>query len=130
MAEVDAVLAEVEAAAGQRRTNAIALTIVALAREKICQHATKPDGILMALAENPHLLDPVREFERRMAERIRRTAVDCELSLITLLVIEGMRSLELFAANPLSSEECATVLDRLVALLDRGADDTDNGGTA
>ena len=124
MAEVDAVLAEVETATGQRRTNAIARAIIELTREKVCEHKGKLEGLFLALAENPHLLAPLREHEMRVVERIRRTASDRELSLITVLVIEGIRSLELFGANPLVAEECSAVLERLTAML---GDDQESG---
>ena len=117
MAKVDASLAEIEAASGQQRSNAIAQAIIEIAREKVCQHKDKYDGLFLALAENPHLLAPLREHEKRIVERFRRTAADHDLSLITLLVIEGIRSLDLFEANPLSEEECSAVLDRLMSLL-------------
>ena len=117
MADIDALLAEVETAGGQLRTNAIGRTLIALARGKLCQNNTGFDGVFLALAENPHLLAPIREHEKRMVERIRRTASDRELSLIAVLVIEGMRSLALFEANPLTTEECNAVLERLLVLL-------------
>jgi AcrR family transcriptional regulator len=122
MAEIDAVLADVESASGPRRTNAIARTIIDLSSEKLCQRSEKLEGLFLALAENPHLLAPVRDYEKRIAERIRRTASDRELSLIALLVIEGMRSLELFESNPRTAEECSAVLERLLSLLDDGQD--------
>lgn len=125
LAEVDAMLAAIEANNGHRRNNTIARAFVELSREKACEHKSNLDGILMALAENPHLLDPIRAHEKRMIERIRRTAADRELSLIALLVIEGMRSLDLFNVNELATEERAAVLDRVMALL---GDDQPSGG--
>jgi hypothetical protein len=77
----------------------------------------KPDGILVALAEDPHLLDPMRAHEQRVAERIRNTAADRDLSLIALLAVEGIKGLSLFDANPLSRDECVAVLDRILTLL-------------
>ena len=126
MAEVDAMLADVEAANGQRRTNAVARALVELFREKACEHNEKFEGVLMAFAENPHLLDPVRRHEKRLIERIRNTAADHELSLIALLVIEGIRALGLFEMSDLlTDEERRAVLDRVLAML---ADDRDRKG--
>jgi AcrR family transcriptional regulator len=130
LAEIDASLAEAEASTAHRRSNAVARAFVELNRQKVCQRHEKPDGILLALAENPHFLDPMRDHQMRIAKRIRNTAVDRGLSLIALLAVEGIRALDLFEANPLSVDECTTVLDRLVALLDKGTDDADSGGTA
>ncbi len=130
MADIDAMLAQIEIASGQRRTNAIAGKFVEIMREKMCQQNKAADGIFLALAENPDLLAPVRAFERSMAERIRRTASDRELSLIALLVVEGMRSLTLFQANPLTAEESTAVIDRLLALLDDNQESSEEGPTA
>ena len=130
LAEIDASLAKVEASTTHRRSNAVARAFVELNREKACQRHHKPDGILLALAENPHLLDPMRDHQTRIAKRIRNTARDRDLSLIALLAVEGVRALDLFDANPLSVEECAAVLNRLVALLDADTDDADSGGPA
>jgi AcrR family transcriptional regulator len=117
MAEVDASLADVEAATAHRRSNAIARAFVELYREKTCPRRDIPDGILLALAEQPHLLDPVRIHHARIAKRIRNTAADRDLSLIAMLAIEGLHALDLFEANPLSAEECAAVLERVLSLL-------------
>ncbi len=115
--EIDAVLADAEARNGAGRSNAVARTLIELNRAKVCAHAGQNDGILLALAENPHLLDPVRAHTRRVVERVRRTAADRELSMIALLVLEGLRSTDLFDMNQLSAEECTAVLDRVVNLL-------------
>ena len=117
LTEVDAALAEVEAANRHRRTNAVARAFVALSEQKLCHHKDRFDGVLLALAENPHLLDPMRTHERRIVERIQGTAADRELSLIAVLVVQGIRALELFDANPLTDEECRAVLARLTAML-------------
>ncbi len=127
MADIDAALADVEAS-GATRSNAVARAFIELNREKACRPQSGSDGILVALAENPHLLDPIRAHERRIVERIRRTANDRELSFIGLLVIEGMRSLDLFDANQLTAQERADVLHRLLALL--GEDGEDGSRTA
>ena len=125
LAEIDASLAEVEASIALRRSNAVARVFVELNRDKVCHRRDNPDGILLALAENPHLLDPIRTHHARIAARIRNTAADRDLSLIALLVIEGLRTLDLFEANPLSVEECAAVLKRVLALL---GDDQERAG--
>lgn len=130
LAGIDAALAAVAATNAHRRTNAVASAFVALSREIACQHRHKHDGILLALAENPHLLDPMRSHEARIAERIRKTAADRDLSLIAVLAVEGIRALSLFEANPLSVEECAAVLNRLVALLDGDQEDAGKGPAA
>ncbi len=118
LAEIEAELDDVEAASGHRRTNAIAYAFVQVHREAVCHHKGKHDGLLVALAENPHLLDPVRAHEKRLIERIRNTAADRDLSLIALLVIEGIRALDLLEMGDiLTDEECAAVLTRILDML-------------
>ena len=127
MAEVDAELAKVESAHGGRRSNAVARAFIAFNREKACAPQDKFDGILLALAENPHLLDPMRKHEMRVVERIRRTAADRDLSLMAVLVMHGMRALALFGVDDLTVDERTAVIERVLDLLgdDRG-DDADN----
>ena len=129
MAEVEAELASVEATSGRRRTNAVARALVEMHRDKACRQHGKLDGVLVALAENPHLLDPVRAHQKRVVERIRNTAADRELSLIALLAVEGMRSLDLLEARALTPEEGAAVLDRILALLADDHPGTQTGPT-
>ena len=132
LAEIEATLADdVETSSGQRQTNAVARAFIELNRDHVCnQKKGMHGGILLAFAENPHLLDPMRSFEKRLVERIRRTAADRELSLLAMLVIQGMRSLNLFEANPLADDECRAVLDRVLTLLDADQEITGESRTA
>ena len=127
LAEMEATLADVETSSGQRQTNAVARAFIELNRDQVCNQKGMHGGILLAFAENPHLLDPMRSFEKRLVERIRRTAADRELSLLAMLVIQGMRSLNLFEANELAGDECAAVLDRVLTMLDSNEEDTGKG---
>lgn len=123
LGEIDAILDDVETKAGARPSDAVARVFVELVGAEVCAHRGQHDGILLALAENPHLLDPVRAHAKRVVERVRRTAADRELSLIALLVIDGLRSNDLFDVNQLTAEECAAVLKRVLALLGDGEKD-------
>lgn len=117
LAEFDAVLAEAETASAPKHGNAVARALVRLGREKACQRRIRPQGILLALAENPHLLDPLREQEKRNIARIRRTAADRDLSLIALLALQGLFMHDLFEVHDLVAEEYAVVFERLMTLL-------------
>ena len=118
LTHIEAMIGDAQRAAGSQGENAVAQAYIRIFRDNFCLQKRKPDGILIALAENPHLLNPVRAHQKRMAERIRASAADPTLSLITLLAAEGMKSLDLFEANPLTTEERAAVLDRLIQMLD------------
>jgi AcrR family transcriptional regulator len=118
LAEVEAELAGAEATNGHHRSNAVARAFVGVSQNALCQHKEKLNGLLLAFAENPHLLDPLRAHQRRVVERIRATAADRDLSLIAMLVIAGIRNLDLFeAGDVLSDDERRAVIDRLLALL-------------
>ena len=94
-----------------RRPNAVARAFLETYREKCQGQPTRPSGVLAALAENPHLLDPVREHHDRVVERMRASAVDLDISLIAFLAVEGLKALDLFEADPLTIEEREQVLD-------------------
>lgn len=70
-------------------------------------------GFLAALAETPELLEPVRQHNERVAACLRR-AQEPEIAMIAFLVVEGLRCLQLFDANPLTEAE----IDRIFATLD------------
>ncbi len=82
----------------------------------VCELETgpPPSGLLAALAESPDLLDPLRANASAFADRLR-SADDPVRSLTAFLAIEGMKSLDLFEANPLTEQERADV----IAFLDR-----------
>jgi AcrR family transcriptional regulator len=69
-------------------------------------------GFLAAIAETPSLLDPIRKHNIRVVNCLRK-APSSDIALISFLVVEGMRSLELFDSNPLTRSECESILTRL-----------------
>lgn len=71
-------------------------------------------GFLAAMAETPEMLDPIRQHNERVAACLRR-AHEPEIAMIAFLVVEGLRCLQLFDANPLTEEE----IGRIFATLDR-----------
>jgi AcrR family transcriptional regulator len=100
------------------RPNAVARAFVEVYRDHVHCQPPRPSGVLAALAENPHLLEPVREHQVRVVDRIRSSAVDLDISLIAFLAVEGLKALDLFEADPLTGEERERVLDALVRRLD------------
>lgn len=67
--------------------------------------AAKPSGILAAIAQDPLLLDPVREHMRRLMQEIRRTSRNPDRALIALLALEGLRTHDLFEFGALNQDE-------------------------
>jgi AcrR family transcriptional regulator len=106
-------------AAASPQPNAVAAALVATYFDKLSVGCggPRPSGVFAALAENPHLLEPVRNCQNRIVERIRSTAGDPALSLIAFLAVEGMKTLDLFEADPLTVEEREMVLVTLLGRL-------------
>jgi AcrR family transcriptional regulator len=116
LAGIESAIRDAEAEGG--RSNAVARAFVEVYRNKIRCQAPKPSGVLVALAEDPQLLEPVRAHQGRVVDRIRHTEGDRGLSLIAFLVVEGLNALDLFEADPLTAEERDGVLDTLLRWLD------------
>lgn len=93
--------------------NAVALAYIDYYRQEICTHPKPASGILAAIAENPELIDPVRRHQRQLVQTIREKSDDLTLSLITVLVVEGIWSMRMFETNCLAADETDAVLDRL-----------------
>ncbi|MBB5752373.1 TetR family transcriptional regulator [Prosthecomicrobium pneumaticum] len=93
--------------------------------QKLCSNADGvPPGILAALAETPALLEPFRDFNRRFVERLDRSKPNWETAMIAFYVVEGMKALQIFGADPLDLDSRRSVLDamrRLVGEEDRPA---------
>lgn len=81
------------------------------------KHAAPSGGggleVLTALAETPELLDPVRQHNVRVAALLRE-AERPEAAILAFLVVEGLRALALFDADPLTPQE----KERVLALVD------------
>lgn len=112
LAGIDAATRDAQGETG--RPNAVACAFVQAYRDKVVCQPARPSGIFAALADNPHLLEPVRAHQKRIADRIRATAADPDLSLIAFLVVEGLKALDLFEADPLTSDERERVLVSLL----------------
>lgn len=78
-----------------------------------------PSGLLAVLAENPDLLDPVREHERIFLDRIRSNASDPVLATVAFLLVQAARSMELLNTKMLNEEEMQQAIDRVLCELDR-----------
>jgi AcrR family transcriptional regulator len=122
---IERYLSAAEGAAGIEDGAPIDGNTLAIALLRACRPPEKKSGkgwsFLAAIAEDPVLLEPIREHHRRIVERLR-DAAQPEVALIAFLVVEGIRSLDLFDSNPLSDMECESLLGRLAEILrERGA---------
>lgn len=99
------------------RPNALIRAYLTTFRDHFCSKGGPPSGFLAAIAEEPVLLDPVREKNAAFFEELKRTSDDCELATIAFLTVEGIRHVRLFATNPLTDPELAASLDGLLERL-------------
>jgi AcrR family transcriptional regulator len=112
----------VEAELTARSPNAVATALVRVSR-KMCDVKKPPraqEGALAAFVEDPSLFDPIRAHHRRVAERLRVSAADPDLSLIALLALEGIKAHEILALDFLKEADKKRILDRLAVLLQQG----------
>ncbi|WP_201841578.1 hypothetical protein [Microvirga zambiensis] len=76
--------------------------------------------MLAASAENPRLLDPVREVIKAALENLKATSDDLDAALLGWLAIEGLNSLVMHDLNPFSEEEHERVVQAVNHLLRKG----------
>jgi hypothetical protein len=76
--------------------------------------------MLAASAENPHLLDPVREVIKATLENLKATSDDLDAALVGWLAIEGLNGLEMHGLSPFSEEEHERVVQAVNRLLRKG----------
>jgi hypothetical protein len=76
--------------------------------------------MLAASAENPRLLDPVREVIKATVENLKATSDDRDAALLGWLAIEGLNSLEMHDLSPFSEEEHHRVVEAVNRLLRQG----------
>jgi AcrR family transcriptional regulator len=77
-------------------------------------------GLLAASAENPRLLEPVREVIAEEWRKLTATCEDRDAAMIAWLAVEGLGSLEMHDLSPLSPEDRTAVTAALFRLLDKG----------
>jgi hypothetical protein len=74
-------------------------------------------GILAASAENPHLLEPVRQAIREQWQDIKATSDDLDAAMLAWLAIEGLSSMEMHDLSPLSGADRERVIAAVHRLL-------------
>ncbi|PWE18099.1 TetR family transcriptional regulator [Marinicauda salina] len=74
-------------------------------------------GVLAAAAENPELLDPVRDFLTRIRQQILDQAADPDLARIVLLAADGLHFADILGLDFLTPDDRSAVEARLVRLV-------------
>jgi hypothetical protein len=77
-------------------------------------------GMLAASAENPRLLEPVRQVIERDWRTLRTTSEDPAAAMIAWLAIEGLSSLEMHGLSPVTSSDREEIVAAVYKLLDKG----------
>ena len=77
-----------------------------------------PSGLLAAIAEDPLLIEPVREHMRHLVQGMRETCRVVDRALIALLAMEGLRTHDLFEFKALSSQERQRMMKSLADFVD------------
>jgi AcrR family transcriptional regulator len=78
------------------------------------------NGLLAASAENPRLLEPVRQVIKDQWQMLKTTSEDPAAAMIAWLAIEGLSSLEMHGLSPVTSKDRDDIVTAVYNLLDKG----------
>ncbi|WP_229428615.1 hypothetical protein [Microvirga pudoricolor] len=78
------------------------------------------NGMLAASAENPNLLEPVRQVLGTVLTDIKQKSEDPEAALLAWLAVEGLNSMAMHNISPFSDEDCGMIADAAKRLLEKG----------
>ncbi len=96
--------AQIEARIANGKVSLLA-AVTALAMEQFSKKAKVSGGVLAAMAEDPDFLLPIREFNRRLLDRLLAETDDPQRTLLVFLALEGLRSSHLYDMNMMTPEE-------------------------
>jgi AcrR family transcriptional regulator len=83
-----------------------------------CARKTPPaSGVLAAIVQHPEMMAPITVFKRQMLDRLKADAGEESTALILFLAMEGLRSMKLFDADVLSTEETDKAVEALRNLI-------------
>jgi AcrR family transcriptional regulator len=87
-----------------------------------CQESepSSASWVFSAIAEDPDFLIPMKAFHRQLFARLKGDTNDLRAVLLCYLAIEGLRSLNLFDFDILSSEERDVLLSSLLEIAEKG----------
>jgi AcrR family transcriptional regulator len=100
-----------------KRPNALIRAYLHAFRAKLCASKKTSTGFLAAIAEEPALLNPVRDHHTRLIKDLKASSDNPELAIIAFLAVEGIWNLRLFDTNPFADGELIAHFDRLMDLL-------------
>ena len=68
--------------------------------------------MMVATAENPRLLDPVREVINTTLDQLKTTSDDLDAALLGWLATEGLSNLEMHNLSPFSEDDRDRIVQR------------------
>lgn len=77
-------------------------------------------GLMVATAENPRLLDPVRQVIAETLERLKANSDDLDSALLGWLAVEGLSNLEMHNLSPFSDQDRERIVQLINRLLTKG----------
>ncbi len=77
-------------------------------------------GMMAAAAENPRLLDPVRQVIAATVEQLKANSDDVEAALLGWLAVEGLSNLEMHKLSPFSDQDRDQIVGMINRLLIKG----------
>lgn len=77
-------------------------------------------GMMAASAENPRLLDPVRDVIAATLEQLKASSDDLDTALLGWLAVEGLSNLEMHKLSPFSDQDRERIVQAINRLLTKG----------
>ncbi|WP_457089956.1 TetR/AcrR family transcriptional regulator [Microvirga sp. P5_D2] len=77
-------------------------------------------GMMVATAENPRLLDPVREIISETLKRLKDNSDDLDTALLGWLAAEGLSNMEMHNFSPFSDQDRDRIVKAIGRLLEKG----------
>jgi AcrR family transcriptional regulator len=97
--------------------NCLVEAYIGLVVAEFARRQPPASGVLAALAENPDLIAPIKQYNRVLLDRLKANAADENAALIVFLALEGLRSMKLFNVDVLTRQERDSVMAVLYAAL-------------
>lgn len=105
------------------RRNAVIRSYLRHFLEEQDSDAPPPSGLLAALAENPRMLDPVRERSAAVLARIRSNAADGDFATLAYLAVQGLKTSDLLGTPLMTRADARALIGWVEARLSETAGD-------
>ncbi|MGP9788338.1 TetR/AcrR family transcriptional regulator [Roseinatronobacter sp. NSM] len=108
MEKLDAALQQ---QANSGRQNAVIQSFLQFFLDELERDTPPPSGLLVALAENPDMLRPLREHSAVFLDRIQSNATDPNLATLAYLAVQGLRSADLLGTQVLDRDATRALIE-------------------